>query len=162
MDRGAWWAAVHEVTQSRTRLKRLTLHACIGKGNGNPLNILAWRIPGTEETFGLPSMGSQSQTRLKRLSSSSSNLNIRMNFRTTLVVQWLWLCLPLWGSQVQSLVWEDSTRLEPAKPVCHNYWSPRALEPVLCNTTVRSLCTPTRSRLHLQQLEKVHAQQSQK
>ena len=35
-------------------------------------SILAWRIPGTEETGGLPSMGSQSQTRLKRLSSSSS------------------------------------------------------------------------------------------
>ena len=34
-------------------------------------NILAWRIPGTEEPGGLLSMGSQSQTRLKRLSSSS-------------------------------------------------------------------------------------------
>ena len=35
-------------------------------------SILAWRIPGTEEPGGLPSMGLQSQTRLKRLSSSSS------------------------------------------------------------------------------------------
>ena len=26
-DRGAWWAAVHRVTQSRTRLKRLSMHA---------------------------------------------------------------------------------------------------------------------------------------
>ena len=33
--------------------------------------ILAWRIPGTAERGGLPSMGSQSRTRLKRLSSSS-------------------------------------------------------------------------------------------
>ena len=33
-------------------------------------SILAWRIPGTEETTGLPSMGSHSRTRLKRLSSS--------------------------------------------------------------------------------------------
>ena len=35
-------------------------------------NILAWRIPGTGEPGGLPSMGSHSRTRLKRLSSSSS------------------------------------------------------------------------------------------
>ena len=36
-------------------------------------SVLAWRIPGTEEPGGLPSMGLQSRTRLKRLSSSSSS-----------------------------------------------------------------------------------------
>ena len=36
-------------------------------------SVLAWRIPGTGEPGGLPSMGSQSRTRLKRLSSISSN-----------------------------------------------------------------------------------------
>ena len=36
MDRGAWWAAVHGVAQSWTQLKRLSMHACIGEGNGNP------------------------------------------------------------------------------------------------------------------------------
>ena len=38
-------------------------------------SVLAWRIPGTGDPGGLPSMGSvaQSRTRLKRLSSSSSN-----------------------------------------------------------------------------------------
>ena len=35
-------------------------------------SILAWRIPETEEPSGLLSMGSQSQTRLKQLNSSSS------------------------------------------------------------------------------------------
>ena len=39
-------------------------------------SILAWRIPGTEEPGGLPSVGLQSRTQLKRLSSSSSNPNI--------------------------------------------------------------------------------------
>ena len=29
VDSGAWWAAVHRVTQSRTRLKRLSMHACM-------------------------------------------------------------------------------------------------------------------------------------
>ena len=32
--------------------------SCIGGGNGNPLQFLAWRIPGTGEPGGLPSMGS--------------------------------------------------------------------------------------------------------
>ena len=36
-------------------------------------SVLAWRIPGTVKTGGLPSMESQSQTRLKQLSSSSSS-----------------------------------------------------------------------------------------
>ena len=35
-----------------------------GEGNGNPLSILAWRIPGTKEPGGLQSMGTQSQTQL--------------------------------------------------------------------------------------------------
>ena len=38
-------------------------------------SVLAWRIPGTGEPGGLPSLGSQSRTRLKRLSSSSSSSN---------------------------------------------------------------------------------------
>ena len=29
MDKGAWWATVHGVTQNRTRLRRLTLHVCM-------------------------------------------------------------------------------------------------------------------------------------
>ena len=33
----AWWAAVHRVAQSWTRLRRLSMHAYIGEGNGNPL-----------------------------------------------------------------------------------------------------------------------------
>ena len=36
-------------------------------------SMLAWRIPWTEEPGGLPSMGSQSWSQLKRLSSSSNN-----------------------------------------------------------------------------------------
>ena len=45
MDRGAWWAAVHGVTQTLTRLKRLSMHACIGEGNGNPLQCSCLESP---------------------------------------------------------------------------------------------------------------------
>ena len=39
-------------------------------------SVLAWRIPGTWEPGGLLSLGSQSQTRLKQLSSSSTLLHM--------------------------------------------------------------------------------------
>ena len=41
--------------------KRLHFHfslSCTGEGNGNHSSVLAWRIPGTGEPGGLPSMGS--------------------------------------------------------------------------------------------------------
>ena len=72
--RGAWWAAVHGVVKSRTRLRDFAftfhLHA-LEKEIATHSSVLAWRIPGTGEPGGLPSLGSQSRTQLKRLSSSS-------------------------------------------------------------------------------------------
>ena len=56
MDRGGWWAAIHRVAQSRTLLKQLSMHA-LEKEMATHSSILAWRIPGTEEPGGLPSMG---------------------------------------------------------------------------------------------------------
>ena len=76
MGRGSWWAAVHGVARSRTRLSDFTFtfhfHA-LEKAMATHSSVLAWRIPGTGEPGGLPSLGSQSQTRLKQLSSSSSS-----------------------------------------------------------------------------------------
>ena len=31
LDGGAWWAAIHRAAQSRTRLKQLCMHACMGQ-----------------------------------------------------------------------------------------------------------------------------------
>ena len=45
-------------------------------------SVLAWRIPGTGEPGGLPSMWSHSRTRLKRLSSSSSNVSFNPNLKS--------------------------------------------------------------------------------
>ena len=61
MDGGAWGAAVHRVTKSRTRLSDFTFtfhfHA-LRKEMATHSNVLAWRIPETGESGGLPSMGS--------------------------------------------------------------------------------------------------------
>ena len=45
-------------SQSQIRLKQLSMHTCIGEGNGNHSNILAWRIPRMGEPGGLLSLGS--------------------------------------------------------------------------------------------------------
>ena len=76
MGRGAWKAAVHGVAKSQTQLSDFTFifhFYALEKEMATFSSILAWRIPGTGEPGGLPSMGSQSRTRLKRLSSSSSS-----------------------------------------------------------------------------------------
>ena len=74
MDGGAWWAAVYGVAKSRTRLSNFifTFHFhALEKEMATHSSVLAWRIPGTGELGGLPSVGLQSRTRLKRLSSMS-------------------------------------------------------------------------------------------
>ena len=80
MDRGTWWAAVHGVAQSWTRLKRLSMHACMhwrrkwqptpgflpGESQRGRLGGGAWWAA----VYGV----AQSWTRLKRLSSSTSSI----------------------------------------------------------------------------------------
>ena len=60
MDEGAWWAAVHGVARSRTRLSNFTytfhFHA-LEKEMASHSSVLAWRIPGMGEPDGLPSVG---------------------------------------------------------------------------------------------------------
>ena len=61
MDGGAWWAAAHGVSKSRTRLSNFTFtfhfHA-LEREMATHSSILAWRIPGMGEPGGLPSTGS--------------------------------------------------------------------------------------------------------
>ena len=60
MDGGAWWAEVRGVTKSWTRLSdfTFTLHFhALEKEMATHSSVLAWRIPGTGEPGGLPSMG---------------------------------------------------------------------------------------------------------
>ena len=60
MDGGAWWATVHGLAKSQTWLSDFTLtfhfHA-LEKEMATHSSVLAWRIPGTAEPGGLPTMG---------------------------------------------------------------------------------------------------------
>ena len=60
MDEGAWWAAVHGVAKSQTRLSDFTFtfhFHVLEKEVATHSSILAWRIPGTVEPGGLLSVG---------------------------------------------------------------------------------------------------------
>ena len=60
-DGKAWWATVHGVTKSRTRLSDVTFTShsrALEKEMATHSSVLAWRISGTAEPGGLPSMGS--------------------------------------------------------------------------------------------------------
>ena len=73
MNRGASWAPVHRVVQSRTRLKWLSVHACIGEGNGDPLQYSCLENPRDRGAWWAAVCEvAQNQTWLKQPSSSSS------------------------------------------------------------------------------------------
>ena len=60
MDRGTWQAAVHVVAKSQTRLRDFpfTFHFnALEKEMATHSSVLTWRIPGTGESGGQPSMG---------------------------------------------------------------------------------------------------------
>ena len=60
MDGGAWWAAVHGVLKSRTRLSDFPFtfyFLALEKEMATHSSVLAWRIPGTGAPGGLPPKG---------------------------------------------------------------------------------------------------------
>ena len=60
MDGGAWKAVVHGVAKSQIRLSDFTFtfhFPALEKEMATHSSVLAWRIPGTGEPGGLPSMG---------------------------------------------------------------------------------------------------------
>ena len=93
MDGGAWWAAVHGVAKSWTWQSdfTFTLHFhALEKEMATHSSVLAWRIPGTEEPGGLPSMGSH------RVRHDWSNLAAAAAaYRTWVHAQSLQSCLTL-------------------------------------------------------------------
>ena len=102
----------HEQSDTTERLHFHFSLLCIGEGNGNPLQCSCLENPRDSEAWWAAVYGvAQSQTRLKRLSSSSSRL---FYSRASLVAQRLKCLPPMWESQVRSLGWEDPLEKEMA------------------------------------------------
>ena len=100
----------------------------------------------------------RNETKLWSMKKTTTKEDILNYFhRTSLVAQWLRICLPKEGTRVRALVREDPTFCRATKPVRHNYWAcaleptshnywahmpqilkPGRLEPMLC--TKRSHC----------------------
>ena len=111
MDGGAWWAIVHGVAKSQIRLSDFTFtfhFHTLEKEMATHSSVLAWRIPGTGEPGGVYGVA-QSQTRLKRLSSSSSR-----GFPDGSAVKNPPAMHETWETWVQSLAWEDLLEEEMA------------------------------------------------
>ena len=85
MNGRAWWAAIHGVTRSQARLSdfAFTFHFhALEKEMATHSSVLAWRIPGTGEPGGMPSMG------LHRVGHDWSDLAVAA--AVTFSVQSLW------------------------------------------------------------------------
>ena len=110
-------------------------------------SILAWEILWTAKSGGLQSIESQSRTQLSDWAhiyallwhtSSTKDMGILQQMeiklpqnRTSLVVQWLGICLPMQGTWLWSLIWEDFTYHGATNPMRHNFWAhaPRVRAP---------------------------------
>ena len=103
--------------------ERLHCHfslSCIGEGNGNPLQCSCLENPSDRGAWWTAVYGvSQSQTRLKRLSSSSSillnQMQVHAPMHSTSLVAQMGKHLPtMRETQVRSLGWEDTLEKEMA------------------------------------------------
>ena len=124
MDGGAWWAAVHWVPRSLTRLSYFTFtfhfHA-LEKEMATHSSVLAWRIPGMGESGGLPSMGSH------RVGHNWSDLAAAA-YHTAVTSRYD--CLPIKGVDSihlgsQHIVWTQYVERmsRDGKSVCHLEWN---------------------------------------
>ena len=98
MDGGARWSAVHGVAKSRTRLGdfSFTFHFhALEKEMATHSSVLAWRIPGTGEPGGLPSMGlhrvGHDWSDLAAAGKGSFNFKaVSILFRKNVTIEWVW------------------------------------------------------------------------
>ena len=81
--------------------------------------------------------------------------------RTSLVVHWIRICLPMQETQVWSLVREDPTCRGATKPVGHNYWA-CARESRTCNCWSLNILEPVLCKKRSQHSEKTQAPQLEK
>ena len=113
-----WWFEVREVSLS---------HNKVSKGEATLISISDWQNMNARTFI---DCGSSQIKLYKNESTDKSTLSFLCYFsdlervmRASLVAQWLTVCLPMQGTRVRALVWEDPTCRGATRPVSHNYWA---------------------------------------
>ena len=114
MDGGAWWAAVHGVAGSRTRLSdfTFTFHFHALEEMATHSSVLVWRIPGMGEPGGLPSLGSYRVGHdWSELAAAAASHSLKaFNVQTNLCPVWL-PALRCWSVLLISFIYFNSVKL---------------------------------------------------
>ena len=136
MDGGAWWAAVHGVTKSLTRLSDFTItfhFPALEKEMATHCSVVAWRIPGTGEPGGLPSWG-RTESDTTEVTQQQQHTDDK-SLRTPLPQFTLSSLDPSWLENISNFFWKYSSILAQFclfpifKP---NSWSSTSFPVALC------------------------------
>ena len=86
---------------------------CLQETHFRPRDTYRLKVRGWKKIF--HANGSQKKAGIAILISD------KIDFRASLVAQWLRICLLIQGTRVRALVWEDPTCHGATRPVSHNY-----------------------------------------
>ena len=107
----------HDWSDFAARLYSLAILLC-----SYPCIILYFTLP-SKQVFELKNKSKQIKTKWIACvcwTSNKPNPISKKNWRTSLVVQWIRICLPMQGTWVRSLVWEDSICHRATKSMHHS------------------------------------------
>ena len=91
-------------------------HACF-YSSFTPRSLYAsWNVDSTNSCR-------KSNKFMKELKKGKRKARLKLRFGASLVAQWLRIRLPMRGTWVRALVWEDPTCRRATRPVSHNYWA---------------------------------------
>ena len=122
MDGGARWAAVHGVAKSRTWLGDFTFtfhFYALEKEMATHSSVLAWRIPGTVEPGGLPSMGSH------RVGHDWSDLAAAAAIKIFIMLIWLYGVTDSSGYEFEQTLGESEWQ---GSLMCCSLWGHKELD----------------------------------
>ena len=130
-------------------------------------NLIFWVMirVSTPTIFCFCFLNHEEQSTFWRCTTSILQFSSKMTKGASLVVQWLRIRLPMQGTRVRALVWEDPTCHRSTKPMHHNYWAcalqptshnywahvPQLLKPACLEPVLRNKMKPPQWEAHAPQ-----------